>query len=87
MISGHRKNPFFFNTKKKVGRPRNTRYHPPPPPPMSDNISFSPYPPPPAPPTLKVDVICVSPFNRLRFLAEVRTKLQKMHFFGQFKDH
>ena len=26
-------------------------------------------------------------FNRLRFLAEVSTKLQKMHFFGQFKDH
>ena len=26
-------------------------------------------------------------FNRLRFLAEVSTKLQKIHFFGQFKDH
>ena len=26
-------------------------------------------------------------FNRLRFLAEVSTKLQKMHFFGQFKGH
>ena len=26
-------------------------------------------------------------FNRLRFLAENNTKLQKMNFFGQFKDH
>ena len=26
-------------------------------------------------------------FTRLRFLAEVSTILQKMHFFGQFKDH
>ena len=25
-------------------------------------------------------------FNRLSFLAEVSTKLQKMHFFGQFKE-
>ena len=31
--------------------------------------------------------IYVNCFNRLRFLAEVSTKLQKMHFFGQFKDH
>ena len=30
--------------------------------------------------------IYVNCFNRLRFLAEVSTKLQKMHFFGQFKD-
>ena len=29
----------------------------------------------------------VSCFIRLRFLAEVSTKLQKMHFFGQFKDY
>ena len=28
--------------------------------------------------------ICV---NRIRFLAEVGTKLQKNHFFGKFKDH
>ena len=26
-------------------------------------------------------------FNRLRFLAEVSIKLQKMHRLGQFKDH
>ena len=26
-------------------------------------------------------------FNRLRFLVEVSTKLQTMHFSGQFKDH
>ena len=31
--------------------------------------------------------ICVNCFNTLRFLAETSTKLQKMHFFGQFKDH
>ena len=30
--------------------------------------------------------IYVNCFNRLRFLAEVSTKLHKMHFFGQFKD-
>ena len=28
----------------------------------------------------------VNCFNRLWFLAEVSTKLQKMHFFRQFKD-
>ena len=26
-------------------------------------------------------------FNRLKFFAEVSTELQKMHFFGQFKNH
>ena len=26
-------------------------------------------------------------FNRLGFIAEVSTKLQKMHFFVQLKDH
>ena len=31
--------------------------------------------------------IYTSCFNRLRFLAENSTKLQKMNFFGQFKDH
>ena len=31
--------------------------------------------------------IYVNCFNRIRFLAEGSTKLQKMHFFGQFKDH
>ena len=31
--------------------------------------------------------IYVNYFNRLRFLAEISTKLQKMHCFGQFKDH
>ena len=32
--------------------------------------------------------IYVNCFNRLRFLAEVRTNSKKeMHFFGQFKDH
>ena len=31
--------------------------------------------------------IYTSCFNRLRFLAESSTKLQKMNFFGQFKDH
>ena len=31
--------------------------------------------------------ICVNCFNRLRFLAEVSKKLQKMHFLGQSKDH
>ena len=31
--------------------------------------------------------IYVSCFNRLRFLAEVSTKLQKIHFFEQFMDH
>ena len=31
--------------------------------------------------------IYVSCFNKLRFHAEVSIKLQKMHFFGQFKDH
>ena len=30
--------------------------------------------------------IYVNFFNRLRFVAEVSTKLQNMHFFGQFKD-
>ena len=29
----------------------------------------------------------VNCFDRLRFFAEVSTKLQKMHFFRQFKDH
>ena len=29
----------------------------------------------------------VNCFKRLRFLAEVSTKFQKMHFFGQFNDH
>ena len=29
----------------------------------------------------------VNSFNTLRFLAEASTKLQKMHCFGQFKDH
>ena len=29
----------------------------------------------------------VNCFNPLRFLAEVSTKLQKIYFFGQFKDH
>ena len=31
--------------------------------------------------------IYVNCFNRLRFLAEVSTKLQKNALFGQFKDH
>ena len=31
--------------------------------------------------------ICVNCFNRLRYLAEVSTKLQKIPFFGQFKEH
>ena len=31
--------------------------------------------------------IYINCFNRLRFLVEVSTKLQKMHFFGQFKDY
>ena len=31
--------------------------------------------------------IFVHSFNRFRFIAEFRTKLQKMYFFGQFKDH
>ena len=31
--------------------------------------------------------IYVNCFNRLTLLAEVSTKLQKIHFFGQFKDH
>ena len=26
-------------------------------------------------------------FNIFRFLAEVSTNLQKMHYFGKFKDH
>ena len=31
--------------------------------------------------------IYVNYFNRFRFLAEVSIKLQKIYFFGQFKDH
>ena len=31
--------------------------------------------------------IYVNCFDKLRFLAEVSTNLQKMHFFGQFKDY
>ena len=31
--------------------------------------------------------IYINCFNRHRFLAEVSAKLQKMHFFRQFKDH
>ena len=31
--------------------------------------------------------IYVNGFNKLSFLAVVGTKLQKMHFFAQFKDH
>ena len=31
--------------------------------------------------------IYVNCFSTIRFLAEVSTKLQKMHFYGQFKDH
>ena len=31
--------------------------------------------------------IYVNWFNRLRFLIEVRAKLQKMRFFRQLKDH
>ena len=34
-----------------------------------------------------VRCIYVNSFNRLRCLAKFSTKLQKMHFFGQFKDH
>ena len=30
--------------------------------------------------------IYINCFNRLRFFVEVSTKLQKMHFFGQFKE-
>ena len=33
-----------------------------------------------------VRCIYVYCFNRFRFLPEISTKLQKMHFFGQFKD-
>ena len=32
-------------------------------------------------------LIYVNCFNRLRFLAEANIKLQKMYFFGQFKDY
>ena len=31
--------------------------------------------------------IYVNCFNRLRFLAEISTKLEKMHLFGKFKNH
>ena len=37
--------------------------------------------------TRPASCIYVNCFNRFRFLAEVSTKLQKMHFFRQFKDH
>ena len=31
--------------------------------------------------------IHIGKFSKLRLPAEVSTELQKMHFFGQFKDH
>ena len=31
--------------------------------------------------------IYVNYFSGLKFCAEISTKLQKMHYFGQFKDH
>ena len=31
--------------------------------------------------------IYVNWFNRLRFLAEISTKMEKMYYFEQFKDH
>ena len=37
--------------------------------------------------TLYARCIYVNYFSKLRFLAEVSTRLQKIHFFGQFKDH
>ena len=50
-------NPIFYNKKKRLDV-HNTRYpRPHPQPPKSDNIIFLPYPSP----SLKVDVICVSP--------------------------
>ena len=59
MMSGHGRNPIFFNKKIKIGRPENLLS---PHPPTSDNISFLSYTPPTPPPSpLKMDVICVSP--------------------------
>ena len=37
--------------------------------------------------TLYARCIYVNYFSKLRFLAEVSTRLQKIHFFGQFKDN
>ena len=44
MVSGHGRNPIFFNKKIKMGHPEHSLT---PHPPTSDNISFLPYPPSP----------------------------------------
>ena len=51
MMSGHGRNPIFFNKKIKIGRPENLLT---PHPPTSDNISFLSYPSPPTPPQMDV---------------------------------
>ena len=54
MMSDHAANPIFFNKKIKIGRSEHSQT---PQPPTSDNILFLP------PPSVKVDVICVSPLT------------------------
>ena len=56
-MSGHSRNPIFFN-KKKTGHPEGSTT-PLPPALTSDNISLLPEPPTP----LKMDVICISPLK------------------------
>ena len=60
-MSGHSRNPIFFN-KKKTGHPEGSTT-PLPPALTSDNISLLPEPPTP----LKMDVICISPLKVEQF--------------------
>ena len=78
MMFGHGANPIFFDKKIKIGRPEHslTPY-----PPTSDNISFLSY--PPLTPTLKEDVICVSPLTV--DIAEFRKAIKDDNCVSKFK--
>ena len=77
-MSSHGANLIFFNKKNKDWAPRTLAN---PPLPTSDNISFLPY-----PPTLKMDVIDVSPLikNSIDILMISETKLDSSVPNGQF---
>ena len=72
-MSDHGANPIFFNNKKRLDV-QNTPYLPPP---TSENISFLSYPRPPSPHPLKVDVMCVSPLNKVSWRNTVFQRLQE----------
>ena len=60
MMPGHGYNPIFFNKIIKIERAEHSLTTNPP---TSDNISFFLTTLPSHPPTLKVDIICVSPLK------------------------